>query len=69
LIVLEGVIEAFNEERGDGLFRSDAGELLYFHCVCIADGSRAVPVDARARGLRSVGRLGRDEIIDVRLVA
>ena len=40
MIVLEGVIEAFNEERGDGLFRSDAGELLYFHCVCIADGSR-----------------------------
>lgn len=64
-----GVIESFDDQRGDGIFRSDAGEQMYFHCVCIADGSRSVPVGVRAQGRRSVGRLGRDELIDVRTPA
>lgn len=60
-----GVIEAFNEQRGDGFFRTDAGELMYFHCVCVADGSRTIPIDVRAQGLRAVGHLGRDELVEV----
>ena len=56
-----GVIEAFNEQRGDGFFRTDAGELMYFHC----DGSRTIPIDVRAQGLRAVGHLGRDELVEV----
>lgn len=60
-----GVIDSFDEQRGDGFFRSDDGELLYFHCVSIADGSRSIGVNVQAKGRRAVGRLGRDEIVDV----
>lgn len=64
--VIEGTIEAFDEYRGDGLLLSDSGERLYFHCVAIADGSRRIPTGIRAVGRRAVGRLGRDEVVEVR---
>lgn len=58
---LRGVVVDFDEERGDGLLTSDAGEDLYFHCLEIANGTRVIPVGARVRARRGVGRLGRDE--------
>ncbi|MGA2124243.1 MAG: hypothetical protein ABSG58_07445 [Acidimicrobiales bacterium] len=63
--MIAGVIESFDERRGDGVLRSDEGQLFYFHCVAIADGTRSIPVGVRAAGERSVGRLGRDEVANV----
>lgn len=60
-----GVVEAFDDRRGDGFVVSDAGERLYFHCVSILDGTREIAVGQRVRATRSVGHLGRDEVIDV----
>jgi cold shock CspA family protein len=64
--MIRGVVETFDGHRGDGYVRSDAGEVLYFHCVVIADGSRSIGVGVAVQGRRSPGRLGRDEIIEVR---
>ena len=60
-----GVIESFDEHRGDGLFRGDNGRGYYFHCVAIADGTRSIAVGVRATGRFAVGRLGHDEVVDV----
>jgi hypothetical protein len=68
-LTTQGVIEAFDERRGDGVFRSNLGEALYFHCVTIADGTRTIDVGAKADGERAVGHLGRDEIMDVRALS
>ena len=62
-----GVVSSFDEQRGDGEIRSDAGEVLYFHCVELCDGSRVIAPGARVSGQRAVGRLGRDEVIAVQL--
>ena len=67
MTAIEGTVESFDARRGDGLLRGDDGTGFYFHCVMIADGSRSIPVGVRAAGRRSVGRLGRDEAVDVRV--
>jgi hypothetical protein len=59
---LLGVVDSFDERRGDGEFVSDAGERFYFHCVSIADGSRTITPGSRAAGERRVGLRGRDEV-------
>ena len=64
LVVLIGVIESFDERRGDGLFVT-SGERLYFHCVNIADGSRTIAAGSSARARRVVGHLGHDEVSDI----
>jgi hypothetical protein len=63
--MIEGVIAAFDDARGDGVFRDHRGESLYFHCVNILDGSRTIAVGVRARARRAVGHLGYDEVVDV----
>jgi hypothetical protein len=60
-----GVIESFDDRRGDGVFLSDEGEHLYFHCVSIADGTRHIEPGARAQGERRIGHVGRDEVVAV----
>jgi hypothetical protein len=60
-----GVVQSFDDRRGDGALRDDDGRLYYFHCVSIADGSRTIGVGVRARARRAVGRLGHDEVVDV----
>jgi hypothetical protein len=67
--VVEGVIVDFDVQRGDGHLRSADGHQYYFHCVNIADGTRLIRVGASARARRGVGRLGHDEVVDVREVA
>ncbi|MGD0852628.1 MAG: hypothetical protein ABSA07_04635 [Acidimicrobiales bacterium] len=62
---MRGRIEAFDEHRGDGLVRSDAGEGFYFHCVDIADGTRTITVGQRVSAKRSVGHLGHDEAAEI----
>lgn len=61
-----GVVESFDDRRGDGVVRGDHGERLYFHCVSIADGTRHIEVGARIEATRHVGHLGRDEASDVK---
>jgi hypothetical protein len=60
-----GVIESFDDRRGDGEMRSDAGERFYFHCVAIADGSRRIEPGVRVQADRRVGHVGRDEVVAV----
>ena len=61
-----GVIASFDDRRGDGALIVDDGEQLYFHCLSLADGTRTIGVGVRARGRRVVGRLGHDEVGDLR---
>jgi cold shock CspA family protein len=63
---VSGVVESFDERRGDGFVLSDSGERFYFHCVSIADGSRQIDVGVRVKATRRVGRVGRDELVDLR---
>jgi cold shock CspA family protein len=60
-----GVVEAFDDRRGDGFIVSDAGERLYFHCVSILDGTREIAVGQRVSAARHVGHVGRDEVGDI----
>jgi cold shock CspA family protein len=63
-----GVVESFDERRGDGFVRNDAGERLYFHCVSILDGTREIAIGQRVRAVRHVGHVGRDEVINIEKV-
>jgi cold shock CspA family protein len=66
--MVRGVIERFDERRGDGWLRVSDGETFYFHCVSIADGTRSIAVGVRAEARRCVGHQGHDEVVDVRPV-
>jgi cold shock CspA family protein len=61
-VIVVGVVESFDDARGDGIVRSDDGQQFYFHCVCIADGSRHVDEGVRISAQRSVGHCGYDEL-------
>ena len=63
--MLRGVVEAFDDDRGDGLIRTDGGEGFYFHCVSIADGSRSITLGALVSARRGVGHLGHDEAFEI----
>lgn len=62
---IDAVVASFDAVRGDGVVRDDHGREFYFHCVHIADGTRAIDVGARVSARRAVGLLGRDEAADV----
>jgi hypothetical protein len=64
-VKVAGVIESFDDRRGDGVLLSDDGERFYFHCVSIANGTRHIEPRVRAQGHRRVGHVGRDEVLDV----
>lgn len=64
-----GVVESFDDRRGDGVVCGDDGERLYFHCVSIADGTRHIDPGTRVEATRHVGHRGRDEAHDVRKVS
>jgi hypothetical protein len=64
-VTIDGVVLAFDGDRGDGVVRDIGGGEFYFHCVHIADGSRLVDAGARVRARRAVGLRGRDEAVDV----
>lgn len=67
--MVRGVVESFDERRGDGIVRTDRGERLYFHCVSIADGSRQIDPGTRVVGRRRVGHVGRDEVVELLKIA
>lgn len=58
---LHGTVESFDDARGIGVLRGDRDDQFFFHCVEIADGTRAIDVGVVVRALRCVGRLGHDE--------
>jgi cold shock CspA family protein len=61
-----GVVTKFDEARGDGQVTADSGELFYFHCVSISDGTRYLDVGTRVTARRQVGHKGEDQVVDVR---
>lgn len=64
-MLVEGVVEAFSDSRGDGFVIANSGARYYFHCVTIADGTRTIEVGAKCTARRIVGHLGVDEVADV----
>jgi cold shock CspA family protein len=68
-VIVHGVVEAFDERRGDGIINSDRDERLYFHCVSIADGTRHIDPGVRVSAVRRVGHVGRDELAQVARVS
>jgi hypothetical protein len=64
-VELRGIVTEFDSDRGLGVLRTSEGRSFTFHCVNIADGSRTIDVGARARGLRHVGLLGYDDVVNI----
>jgi hypothetical protein len=67
--MVSGIVEDFDEQRGDGRLRDGEGHEYYFHCVSIANGTRSIPLGVRAHAQRAVGRLGHDEVVDIIVAA
>lgn len=63
--MITGVIEEFDAQGGFGYLLADDGVRFFFHCVAISDATRQIEIGVRAGGTRAVGRVGRDEIVDV----
>ena len=61
MTIVWGLVETFDDHRGDGTVRTDDGERLYFHCVAIVDGSRTIAPGTAVSLRRGVGHLGHDE--------
>ncbi|MDP9020180.1 MAG: cold shock domain-containing protein, partial [Actinomycetota bacterium] len=58
-------VATFDEARGWGTVRGDAGEELFFHCTAVADGSRNIAVATPVTYRVVPGHLGRWEATDV----
>jgi cold shock CspA family protein len=63
---LHGTVDAFDDRAGAGQVRSDDGELVFFHCTRIADGSRTIPVGVDVTFTVAPIGLGTWEAVDVR---
>ncbi len=66
LAAQRGSVVEFDDPRGLGVVRSDAGVDYTFHCTAIADGTRTVEVGAVVAFSVAPGRLGRWEAVDIR---
>lgn len=65
MAALDAVVVEFDRDVGWGTLRvGSSGELLGFHCLDIADGSRSVEVGAEVT-CRRVGRLGHWEATEI----
>lgn len=65
MTTLRGLVESFDDLRGDGTVVTDDGERFYFHCVAIADGTRTIAPGSVVSMRRGVGHLGRDEAVAI----
>ena len=63
---LHGTVDSFDDHVGAGRVRADGGELIFFHCTRIADGSRTIPVGAMVTFTVAPIGLGTWEAVDVR---
>ena len=61
-----GTVVAFDEHVGLGQVRTAGGAAHGFHCVAIADGSRAIVVGTAVSFELGAGLHGRWEAVDVR---
>lgn len=43
-----GTVADYDDHKGWGYIATDDGRLLFFHCTAIADGTRTIPVGAKA---------------------
>jgi cold shock CspA family protein len=64
-----GTVTAFDEHVGLGRIRGDGGEVVGFHCVAIADGSRTIPVGTAVAYDLAAGLHGRWEAVGIRPVS
>lgn len=63
--VKRGVVATFDAARGLGVVTTSDGEPFGFHCVDIADGTRAVNVGQQVLFAVRTGLLGADEAVDI----
>ena len=61
-----GKISAFDEHRGLGEVTADDGTVYPFHCIAIADGTRAIAVGAVVEFDVRPGRMGRWEAAGIK---
>ena len=57
---MHGVVTTFDKGVGLGEITSADGDIVPFHCVVIADGSRDIPVGAQVE-FSLIPKLGRHE--------
>jgi cold shock CspA family protein len=60
-----GVVASFDEERGIGSVRAEAGEEHFFHCTAILDGSRTIAEGAEVTFKLVAGHRGQWEATDL----
>ncbi|MDZ7733477.1 MAG: cold shock domain-containing protein [Acidimicrobiia bacterium] len=63
---LEGVVEAYDDDRGWGTVRTAGDDTYFFHCTAIADGSRTIRRGAAVGFTLVAGHRGRFEARDLR---
>jgi cold shock CspA family protein len=63
---LNGVVTAFDEDRGLGEIEDEDGRRYPFHCTRIADGTRTIPVGAKVEFSVVPGLPGRWEAAAIR---
>lgn len=63
-----GRVTAFDAHVGLGEITSDAGHVVAFHCVELADGSRTIDLGVAVE-FRLAPKLGRFEAFDIRHLA
>ena len=61
----QGEVRAFDEHVGLGQIGADAAEMVGFHCIAIADGSRRIEVGTAVRYRLVPGLHGRWEAADI----
>ena len=64
---ITGVVVEFDQAVGLGVIRTADGELVPFHCIEIADGSRTIEVGVAVTAQR-IPKLGRYEAASIRPV-
>ena len=61
---MRGTVTTFDKDVGLGEITADNGQIVPFHCVVIADGSRNIPVGAAVE-FDLLPKLGRYEATNV----
>ena len=61
-----GTVTAYDEAAGYGELTEPGGDVWWFHCTAIADGSRTIAPGASVHFRLAPGHLGRYEGCDIR---
>ena len=60
-----GAVTSFDEAAGYGELTESTGDVWWFHCTAIADGSRTIAPGAPVQFRLQAGHLGRYEAIEI----